>query len=133
MIGESRKSSTNSWPTAVAASPATRWLSQAEAEADGVAALPSPVCQMPAPRFWNPAARSESAMAVGKPQTPPRTHSQVGLEVVVPARLKGERKVVNPPLLASKLNGALSPALGDVVARMPRSSTPLGMKSTSVG
>src|SRR6267154_2925362 len=127
MIGEIRKSSTNSWPTPVAGSPATRWLSQAAAVGDGVAALPSPLCQMPAPRFWNPAVGSVSAMAVWKPQTPPRTHSQVEFEVVVPGRLKGERKVVNPPLLASKLNGALSAALGDVVARMPRSSTPFGM------
>ena len=49
------------------------------AAASGVLGSPSPVCQMPAPRFWNRGALVlPSEIAVWKPHFPSRLYSQIG-------------------------------------------------------
>src|SRR3989454_9431452 len=102
----------------------------------GVAGSPSPVCQMPAPLFWNRGFELPSGMAVWKPQVPLVTYSQVS-GGAPPDRLVGCRNPNQPPLLRSKLQGTLSPVavgVGPVLEnRIPLSRTPFGMRSSSPG
>ena len=120
-------------PIGVEPSFTVMWLSQMLL-LPGVVGSPSPVCQMPAPLFWNRGFELPSGMAVWKPQVPVVTYSQVSARAP-PARLVGCLNPNQPPLLRSKLQGTLSPAavgVGPVVEnRIPLSKMSFGIRSSS--
>src|SRR5215510_2546833 len=132
MIGDSRKSSTNSVPTGVVGSLATRWLSHGVV-AIGVFGSPSPVCQIPPPLFWNPGVvrlAGLSRMELWKPQTPIPVYSHALAAIPGAGRLNGSLNGMNPPLLTLKFQGTRSPALGpEAAARIPLLRTPSGTTS----
>src|SRR6266704_5528653 len=111
----------------VTGSAGTGYWSQAVDVRLGVVGSPSPVCQMPAPLFWNQSVGSPSALAVWKPQIPMPVYSHMLPAGVAPGLLAGCRTPAHPPLFQSKLQGILStPRLGPVgLATIPLSSTPL--------
>src|SRR6266704_1745728 len=126
MMGDCRMSKASSTLASVAVELGMAKLSHTVAPAPGVVVSPSPVCQMP--YLFRPAAE------VWNPHNPDVLYSHIGLGLIPVAVLDGCRIGTHPPFVPSKFQGTLSPAPGPLAEnRMPRSRTPSGTMSASLG